>query len=105
MEKSEIAKIFNRYKGTLDDLIDTSDIKSLAQPYSLDLPELIDKRLCNAFRSRNGSQTFSNEDCLNDDISVVLLELASTIRDSKVYPRNDIAFFGPKSGRVQYRKA
>ncbi len=72
--KSEIATIPNKYKVTLDEQIDNIDIKSPDWPDSPNRLRLIDKRSCNLFRSRSGSLTFSEEDCLDEDVSVTSLE-------------------------------
>lgn len=60
---SEIIAILNRYKDTLDDLIDSLDLKSP------DRPKPIDKGLGNTPRSENSSTGLSKGDCLNKNIS------------------------------------
>ena len=77
--KSEIAAILNKYKETLDDLIDSSDIESPDYPDSPNRPELNDKGLRNTAKSRDGSPNFSIKDCLNEDISITSLESAPKI--------------------------
>ncbi len=72
--KSEIIAIPNKYKDTLDDLIDSSDIESPDRPDSPDWPGLIDKGSRNAPRSRSGSLTLSEEDCLDEDVPVTSLK-------------------------------
>lgn len=52
--------ISSRYKDTLDDFIDSSNVKSL--------PEPIDRRLRNALRSRGDSTGFLKEKYLDEDI-------------------------------------
>lgn len=52
--------ISSRYKETLDDFIDSSNVKSL--------PEPIDSRLRNALRSRGDSTGFLKEKYLDEDI-------------------------------------
>ncbi len=81
-EKSEVAVISNNYKDTFDDLIDSSDTKSLDRPDSLDWPGQIDKGSRNTPRSRGGSPTLSEEDCLDEDVLITSLELAPKIQAS-----------------------
>ncbi len=103
--KSEIAAIFNKYKDTLDNFIDSSDIKS---PNWLDSPDrlrLIDKGSRNTPRFRGGSPTLLKENRLDKDILVTLLELAPKIRTSQVYQHHDIASLSLKSGRAQYKNS
>ena len=100
--RSEIAAILNKYKNTLDNLIDSSDTKSLDQPDSSNRSRLIDKGLRNASRSRSDSPTLSEEDRLDEDVLVTLLVPTPKIRASQMNQRHDIAPFGSKSGRVQY---
>ncbi len=102
-EKSEIAAIPNKYKDTLDDLIDSSNTESQDRPNSSDWPGLIDKGLRNTSRSRNGSPTLLEEDRLDEDVPVTSLELAPKIRASQMHQRHDVAPFGPRSRRAQYR--
>ncbi len=94
--------ISNKYKDTLDDFIDSSDTKSPDWPDSPDRPELIDKGLCNASRSRGHSLTLLEEDCLDEDVLVTSLELMSKIRVSQVHQCYDIASLDSKSRRAQY---
>ncbi len=98
-EKSEITAIPNRYKDTLDDLIDSSDTESPDWPDSPDRPGLIDKGSRNVSRSKGNSPTLSEEDRLDEDIP---LELVPKIRTSQMHERHDIAPLGLKSGRAQY---
>ncbi len=72
--KSEIEAIPNKYKDTLDNLIDSSDIKSPDRPNSPDRPALIDKGSRNTPKSRSGSSTLSDEDCFNENVLVMSLE-------------------------------
>lgn len=74
--------ISNRYKDILDKLIDSSDIESSDRAHSPDWPGLIDKGSRNTLRSRDGSPTLSKEDCLDNNVFVMSLELVSIIRDS-----------------------
>ena len=78
-EKSEIVAIPNKYKDTLDNLIDSSNTKSPNHPNSLNWLGLIDKGLRNAPKSRDGSSTFSKKDCLDKDISITSLKPALKI--------------------------
>lgn len=94
--KSEIVAIPNKYKNTLDDRINNSDINSLDQPNFPDLLGLIDKRLPNMPRSRNGLSTLLKKESLDEDIE---------IPDSQVHQYYDIASLDPKSWRVQYGKS
>lgn len=71
--------ISNKYKDTLDDLIDSSDMESLNQ---LDFPDrsgLIDKGLGYASRSRDNSLTLLEDNQLDEDVSVTLLELVPNV--------------------------
>ncbi len=77
--KSEIAAIPIKYKDTLNDFINSSDIESPDRPDSPDRPGLIDKGLRNALRSRGGSPTLSEEDRLDKDVPVTSLEPAPKI--------------------------
>ena len=104
--KSEIAAILNKYKDTLDDLIDSLDTESPDQPESSDWLGPIDKRTCNVPRSRGASSSLleEEEDRLDKDVLVTLLKLAPKTRDSLVYKRHNVAPLGPKSRRVQYKE-
>ncbi len=53
-------------------------------------------------RSRGGSPTLSEEDCLDEDVPVMSLEPAPKIQASQVHQRHDVAPFDPKSRRAQY---
>ena len=77
--KSEIAAIFNKYKDILNDLIDSSNTKFLDCPDFLNWLQLIDKRSRNIPKSRGGSSTFLEKNCLDEDVLITLLELASKI--------------------------
>lgn len=98
--KSKMAAIFNKYKDTFDDLINSSDTKFSNLSECLNWPELIDKGLCNASKSRSFSPSFLKENCLDKDTLVMALERAPKTRDFQVYKRNDIASLSSKSGRV-----
>lgn len=90
----------NKYKNTLDDLINSSDTKSPDQPKSPDWPKPIDKGTHNARRFKGALLSLSKEDCLDKDVLVTSLGLAPKIRDSQIYKCHDIPPFGPKSGRA-----
>ena len=77
--KSEIAVILNKYKNILNDLIYNSDIKFSDDLDTLNWPRLIDKWLRNMLKSRGSLSTFLEKNCLDEDISVTSLELASKI--------------------------
>ena len=77
--KSEIAAIPNKYKDILDDLINNSNIESPDYLNFLNYLGLIDKGSCNASKFRDSSPTFLEEDCLDNNISITLLELAPKI--------------------------
>ena len=98
--------ILNKYKDTLDDLIDSSDTESPNQPESPDRLGPIDKGTRNAPRSRGASPSLSEEeeDRLDKDVLVMSLKLVPKTWDSQVYKRHDVAPLGPKSGRAQYEE-
>ena len=77
--KSKIVAIFNKYKNTLNNLIDSLDTESLDCPDFSNWLGLIDKRSRNTLKSRGSSSTFLEEDCLNEDVSIMLLEPTSKI--------------------------
>lgn len=56
----EIVAILNRYKNSFSNLIDNSNLEFLSK--------LIDKRLCNVLRFRNGLIGLLKENCLNKNI-------------------------------------
>ena len=97
--KSEILAIFNKYKDTFDDLIDSLDMETPDWPNSLAWPRLIDKRSRNAPRSKSGSPTLSKDDCLDEDVPVML---APKIQAFQMHHPHDVASPSPKSGKVQY---
>lgn len=72
--KSEIAVIFNNYKDTVDNLINSSDTKSLDWPDFPNRLKLIDKELRNTLKSKSGSLTLLGEDCLIEDVSIMSLK-------------------------------
>ena len=92
--KSEITAISNKYKNTLNDIIDSLDTEFP------DLSRLIDKETHNTPNSRNTSLSLLEEDCLNKDILVTALERAPKIWDFQIYKCHDVALFGPKSEKT-----
>ena len=102
--RSEIAAIPNKYKNTLDNLIDSSNTKFLNQSESLDRLGPIDKGTHNVPRYRGTSPSLLEEDCLDKNVLVTFLELAPKTQDFQVYKCHDVASLGPKSGRAQYEK-
>ncbi len=100
--KSEIVAILNKYKDTLDDLIDSSDTESPDRPDSPNWSGIFDKGPRNSPRSRDGSPTLLEEDCLDKDVLVTSLEPAPKIQASQVHQRYNVAPLGPKNGRAQY---
>lgn len=83
--KSEITAISNKYKDTLDDFIDSSDIKFPDRPEYPIWPEPIDKKTCNTSRSKNGSPIFLEKDCKDKNILFMLYKLTPKIQNSQVY--------------------
>ena len=67
--------ISNKNKDTLDDLINSLDTEFLNRP------ELINKEICNAPRSKNASPSLLEENCLDGNILVSSLKLAPKIQD------------------------
>ena len=79
-EKSEITAIFNKYKDTFDDFINSSDIKFLNHPDFSNRSKLIDtKGSRNAPKFKDGLSTFSKKNCLDKDIPIMSLEPALKI--------------------------
>lgn len=78
-EKFKIIAIFHKYKGILNNLINSSDTKSLDWLKSPNLPGLIDKRICNILNSKSDLLIFSQEDYKDEDILVTSFKLASKI--------------------------
>ena len=102
--KSEIATILNKYKDTLDDLIDSLDIEFLGHPDSLNWLELIDKGSRNAPKSRDGLPTFLAKDCLDKNISIESLGPVLKIQDSQVHQCHNVATLVPKGGKHNMKK-
>lgn len=89
----------NRYKDTLYDFIDSSNLK-----FS-DWLGLIDKRSHNKFRSKDSLADLMEEDYWHKDVSNRSSWLALKIKDFQVCQHYDVAPFGLKSGRVGYKKS
>ena len=89
MGNSEIVAISNRYKDTLDDLINSSDSESL------DWLGLINKRSCNVSMSESSSADFLEGNCLDKNLSDKSSRLASKIQDLQVRQRRIIV---PQTG-------
>lgn len=90
--------ISNRYKNTLNNIINKSNLEFI--------PELIDKKLCNAPRFRSNltdllEKNYFNKNVLASDKSS---QQVSKIRNFKLYQYYDITLFGLKNRRTQYRK-
>ena len=105
VKKSKILWILNKYKNTLDNLIDSLDTEFLDYLDSRNRSRLIDKGLRNALKSRDGSPTFLEKDCLNENISITLLELAFKIQDYLMQQCLNITTFDTKCGKAQYEKS
>ena len=84
-KKFEIAVTLNKYKDTFYALIDSSDTESSDHLDFPNQPELIDKGSRNAPKSREGSSTFLELDCLDKNILIMLLEPIPKIKDSQVH--------------------
>ena len=82
--------------------MDSSDTEFPDQPETLDWLRPIDKGTRNASRSRNALPSLleKEEDHLDEDILVMLLELAPKTQDSQMYKCHNVATLGPKIGRV-----
>ena len=102
--KSKIAVIPNKYKDTLDNLINSLDIESLDQPESADRPGTIDKGIRNLPRSRSALSSLLENDCLDKDALVTLLERAPCTQDFEVYECHGIALFSPKSRKHNMKR-
>ena len=79
--KSKIAAIPNKYKDTLDNLIDSSDTEFPDQSEFPNWPEPIDKGTCNLLRCRDTSLSLLEEDCLDEYVLVTALEWAPKTRN------------------------
>lgn len=87
-EKSKITTIPHKYKDTLINFINSSDIDSsnwLETPELLDSPNwpaLINNTSHIAYRSKSSLSTQDKENCLDKDVLVMLLDLVFKIQDS-----------------------
>lgn len=83
--------IFNKYKDTLDDLIDSSDLISLLG--------LISTKFYNMSKFKSGSTSFPKKNCFNENVlaSDTSSERVLKTRDFWLYQRHDIAPSGPKN--------
>ena len=102
--KFKITAIPKKYKDTLDDLIDSLDTESPDYPDSLNWPEQINKESHNMPKSRDGSPTFLEEDCLDKDILITSLKPAPKIQNSQVHQRYNVVTLSAKNGKKQYGK-
>ena len=85
MGNSEIVAIPNRYKDTLDNLIDNSD------PESPDRAGPIDERSCNVPISGGSLADRSEGDCLDKDLPDKSSQLEPKIENSQVRQRRVVA--------------
>ena len=98
----------NKFESIFDDLIDSSDRESPDQPESPNQPESpdwpgpIDKKTRNTPRSKGALPNLLEEDCLDEDVLLMLLELVPETQNPLVYKCYDIASFDLKNGRTQY---
>lgn len=99
-KNSEIMTIPNRYKDTLDNFINSSNSK-----FS-DWPRSIDKRSYNILKFKNSLIGFLRENCLNKNVltSNKSLWLALRTENSQLHQCHDIALFGSKNRKAQYKK-
>ena len=79
-----IMAIPNKYKNTLDDLIDSSDTESPDQPKSPDQSGSIDKMIRNSPRLTGALLSLMGENCLDKDVSIMVLKRALKTQDSSV---------------------
>lgn len=93
-KNSDILVIANRYKNTLNDLIDSSDPDSS--------PKLIDERFCNTPRSGDSLTSFLNKNCFYKNVLALdrLSQLPLKIGNSHFHQYYAIALFDPKNGRT-----
>ena len=103
-ENFEIVAIPNKYKNTLHDLIDSLDTEFSNYLNFANRAELINKGSYNAPKSRDSLPTFLEKDCLDENISITLLEPAPKIQDLQVHQRHNIITLSAKSGKTQYEK-
>ena len=92
MEKNfEIVIFFNKYKDTLDDFINSSNLESLNQS------RLINKKLCNTPRFKASLIELLERFYLNENISDSLAWQILETRNFQVYQHRNIIFFDFKS--------
>ena len=103
--KFKIAAIPNKYKDTLDDLIDSLDIGFPDHLNSSNRPRLIDKGSRNTPKSRDGLPTFLKKNCLDENILIMSLEPVLKIQNSQIHQYHKVAILDAKSRRVQYEKS
>lgn len=94
----KIMVIPNKYKDTLDNFIDGSDLESL------DHPGPINEGSRNARRSENSSTRLLKGGHLDENVSDKSTCWAHETEDSQVHQHHNVALFGLKSKRVQYGK-
>ena len=82
-KKSEIVAIFNKYKDTLDNLINSLNTDPLDHTNSPNWLGLIDEGSRNTSKFRDSSPTFLKKNCLDEHILIILLEPTPKIQDSK----------------------
>lgn len=75
----------NKNKDTLNNPIDSLDTEFLNSPKFLDWPKLSNKKIRNISCSRSTLSTYSKENCIDYDISVISLELEPKTWNYKVY--------------------
>lgn len=94
----EIGAIFNKFKETLVDLINS--------PCPECLPRASYEILHNAPKSQHGSRNIAKKNCLNKDVlaSDRSLQLYLQTQGSKLYLCRNI-FFGHKSRKTHYKKS
>lgn len=103
-KKYEIMAILNKYKNILDNLISSSNRKSLNEPKFSNLLKLIIKKIRNVRRSGGISLSLSEKDCLDKNISTMLLGLAPKIQDFQIYKRYDVTSLSFMNEKAQDRE-
>ena len=64
----------------------------------------INKKTHNTLRSRGALPSFLKKNCLDEDISVTLLEQTLKTQGFQIYKYYNVASLSPKCVRVQYEK-
>lgn len=90
--------MLNKYKHTLDDFIDSSNLKS---PNWLGP---IDEELCNVSKSEGSLRRFSERFYLDENFSNSSEWRLSETENFQVHQYRNITSLGHKSGRVQMEK-